>query len=58
MKSSQKELTGYMCKNFYDIRSFGAVMSNEVNCGQVRGPIQLNFGRSIDPIFFSRSNNY
>ncbi|AID44640.1 CRISPR-associated protein, Csd2 family [Candidatus Arthromitus sp. SFB-mouse-SU] len=46
-----KELTGYMCKNFYDIRSFGAVMSNEVNCGQVRGPIQLNFGRSIDPIF-------
>lgn len=46
-----KELTGYMCKNFYDIRSFGAVMSNEVNCGQVRGPVQLNFGRSIDPIF-------
>lgn len=46
-----KELTGYMCKNFYDIRAFGAVMSNEVNCGQVRGPIQLNFGRSIDPIF-------
>lgn len=46
-----RELTGYMCKNFYDIRSFGAVMSNEVNCGQVRGPIQLNFGRSIDPIF-------
>ena len=46
-----RELTGYMCKNFYDIRSFGAVMSNEVNCGQVRGPVQLNFGRSIDPIF-------
>lgn len=46
-----KELTGYMCKNFYDIRAFGAVMSNEVNCGQVRGPVQLNFGRSIDPIF-------
>lgn len=46
-----KELTGYMCKNFFDIRSFGAVMSNEVNCGQVRGPIQLNFGRSVDPIF-------
>lgn len=46
-----KELTGYMCKNFYDIRAFGAVMSNEVNCGQVRGPIQLNFGKSIDPIF-------
>lgn len=46
-----KELTGYMCKNFYDIRSFGAVMSNEVNCGQVRGPVQINFARSIDPIF-------
>lgn len=46
-----KELTGYMCKNFYDIRAFGAVMSTRVNCGQVRGPIQLNFGRSIDPIF-------
>ena len=50
-KKLPKELTGYMCKNFYDIRAFGAVMSNEVNCGQVRGPIQLNFGRSIDPIF-------
>lgn len=47
-----KELTGYMCKNFYDIRAFGAVMNTKVNCGQVRGPIQLNFGRSIDPIFF------
>ena len=46
-----KELTGYMCKNFYDIRTFGAVMSNEVNCGQVRGPVQFNFARSIDPIF-------
>ncbi len=40
----------WMCKNFYDIRAFGAVMSTEVNCGQVRGPVQLSFARSIDPI--------
>ncbi len=41
----------WMCKNFYDIRSFGAVMTTEVNCGQVRGPIQFAFARSIDRIF-------
>jgi CRISPR-associated protein Csd2 len=41
----------WMCKNFYDIRTFGAVMSTEVNCGQVRGPVQLAFARSIDRIF-------
>lgn len=40
----------WMCENFYDIRMFGAVMTTEVNCGQVRGPIQLTFARSIDPI--------
>jgi CRISPR-associated protein Csd2 len=41
----------FMCHNFYDIRTFGAVMSlKENNCGQVRGPVQLVFGRSIDPI--------
>jgi CRISPR-associated protein Csd2 len=40
----------WMCKNFYDVRTFGAVMSTGVNCGQVRGPVQLTFGRSIDPI--------
>ncbi|PHV71528.1 type I-C CRISPR-associated protein Cas7/Csd2 [Sporanaerobium hydrogeniformans] len=45
-----KELTGFMCKNFFDIRAFGAVMTTKVNCGQVRGPIQINFARSIDPI--------
>jgi CRISPR-associated protein Csd2 len=39
-----------MCKNFYDVRTFGAVMSTGVNCGQVRGPVQLTFGRSVDPI--------
>ena len=41
-----------MLREFYDIRAFGAVMSfKEANAGQVRGPIQLTFGRSIDPIF-------
>ncbi len=40
----------WMCANFFDIRAFGAVMSLGVNCGQVRGPIQLTFGRSIAPI--------
>ncbi|MHB8132982.1 MAG: type I-C CRISPR-associated protein Cas7/Csd2 [Anaerolineaceae bacterium] len=39
-----------MCDNFYDVRTFGAVMSTGVNCGQVRGPVQINFSRSIDPI--------
>lgn len=41
----------WMCQNFFDVRTFGAVMSmKENNCGQVRGPVQLNFARSIDPI--------
>jgi len=40
----------WMCRNFYDVRTFGAVMSTGVNCGQVRGPVQINFARSIDPI--------
>ena len=40
----------WMCKNFFDVRTFGAVMSTGVNCGQVRGPVQLTFARSIDPI--------
>ena len=40
----------WMCANFFDVRTFGAVMSTGDNCGQVRGPIQVNFSRSIDPI--------
>lgn len=40
----------YMCRNYYDVRTFGAVMSTGKNAGQVRGPIQLTFARSIDPI--------
>ncbi|NNM55537.1 MAG: type I-C CRISPR-associated protein Cas7/Csd2 [Spirochaetales bacterium] len=39
-----------MCEQFYDVRSFGAVMSTGANAGQVRGPIQMTFGRSIDPV--------
>lgn len=54
-KASMKEedalaLTRWMCDNFYDIRTFGAVMSTGVNCGQVRGPVQFTFGRSVDPV--------
>ncbi|MBW7883709.1 MAG: type I CRISPR-associated protein Cas7, partial [Caldilineaceae bacterium] len=39
----------WMCANFFDVRTFGAVMSTGDNCGQVRGPVQINFSRSIDP---------
>ncbi len=45
-----KKLTLWMCQNFYDIRAFGAVMTTDVNCGQVRGPIQFGMARSVDPI--------
>lgn len=40
----------WMCTNFFDVRTFGAVMGLGVNCGQVRGPVQLTFARSVDPI--------
>lgn len=40
----------FMCDNFFDVRTFGAVMSTSINCGQVRGPVQLNFAQSIDPV--------
>lgn len=46
-----KALTQFMCNHFFDIRTFGAVMSTEVNTGTVRGPIQIAFARSIDPVF-------
>jgi CRISPR-associated protein Csd2 len=44
------ETRAWMCQNFYDVRTFGAVMTTGVNCGQVRGPMQLTFGRSLDPV--------
>jgi len=50
-KPKDDELTKFMCQNFFDIRAFGAVMTTDVNCGQVRGPVQLTFARSQDPIF-------
>ena len=40
----------WMCQNFYDVRAFGAVMSTNINCGQVRGPVQMTFARSLHPI--------
>lgn len=49
-KEDAIKLVDFMCSNFYDIRAFGAVMTTEVNCGQVRGPVQISFARSIDPI--------
>lgn len=51
---TDEKLRDYMCSNFYDIRAFGAVMTTFVkaalNCGQVRGPVQIGFARSIDPV--------
>jgi CRISPR-associated protein Csd2 len=44
------EARRWMCANFFDVRTFGAVMTTGDNCGQVRGPVQINFSRSIDPI--------
>ncbi|WP_417501046.1 type I-C CRISPR-associated protein Cas7/Csd2 [Marinobacter sp.] len=45
-----KNVTRWMCQNFFDIRTFGAVMSTDVNTGQVRGPVQINFARSVEPV--------
>ena len=49
-----EKLRDFMCRNFYDIRTFGVVMTTffkgALNCGQVRGPVQLGFARSVDPI--------
>lgn len=49
-----RKIRDFMCENFYDIRTFGAVMTTFVkanlNCGQVRGPVQLGFAKSVDPI--------
>lgn len=51
---ADEKIRNFMCGNFFDIRTFGAVMTTFVkgslNCGQVRGPVQLGFARSIDPI--------
>ena len=51
---ADEKIRDFMCRNFYDIRTFGAVMTTfvkeKLNCGQVRGPVQIGFARSIDPI--------
>jgi CRISPR-associated protein Csd2 len=44
------KITQWMCANFFDIRTFGAVMTTEINSGQVRGPVQFNFAKSIEPV--------
>ena len=49
-KSQVRAARDWMCQNFYDVRSFGAVMSTGANAGQVRGPIQFAFARSLDPV--------
>lgn len=49
-----KKIRDWMCRNFFDIRTFGAVMTtfvkDNLNCGQVRGPVQLGFARSVEPV--------
>lgn len=49
-EAKSRELTRWMCANFWDIRTFGAVMTTGVNAGQVRGPVQIAFGRSVEPV--------
>lgn len=45
-----RDITAWMCKNFYDVRTFGAVMTTDVNAGQVRGPVQIGFSQSVNPV--------
>ena len=52
-EDSVKAARDWICKNFFDVRTFGAVMSTGVNCGQVRGPVQMTFARSVDPVIAS-----
>lgn len=49
-EGKSREITAWMCGNFFDVRTFGAVMTTGVNAGQVRGPVQLAFASSIDPV--------
>lgn len=49
-KEEYKKITRFMCENFFDIRTFGAVMTLVYNCGQVRGPVQMGFAKSVDMI--------
>lgn len=49
-KEKSRQLTEWMCKNFFDVRTFGAVMTLTANTGQVRGPIQFAFAKSVEPV--------
>ncbi len=49
-EAKAREITAWMCSNFFDVRAFGAVMTTGVNAGQVRGPVQLAFATSIEPV--------
>lgn len=49
-EAKAREITAWMCANFFDVRTFGAVMTTGVNAGQVRGPVQLAFASSIEPV--------
>lgn len=49
-EAKAREITAWMCGNFFDVRTFGAVMTTGVNAGQVRGPVQLAFASSVEPV--------
>lgn len=49
-EAKAREITAWMCSNFFDVRTFGAVMTTGVNAGQVRGPVQIAFASSIEPV--------
>jgi len=49
-EAKAREITAWMCGNFFDVRTFGAVMTTGVNAGQVRGPVQLGFATSVEPV--------
>lgn len=49
-EAKAREITSWMCNNFFDVRTFGAVMTTGINAGQVRGPVQMAFATSIDPV--------
>jgi CRISPR-associated protein Csd2 len=49
-QSNVEKARQWMCQTFFDIRAFGAVLTLDINCGQVRGPVQITFSRSLDPI--------
>jgi CRISPR-associated protein Csd2 len=49
-EAEAKQIRDFMCRNFFDVRTFGAVMSTGINAGQVRGPVQMTFASSVEPI--------